>query len=172
MMVILIFVNYTFSRYITTVDSTGSISTVAKFNVEVNNVKLGEAQKFEIGLTREDTSKVYDNKIAPGTNGYFEIVINPAQTKVALDYSITLKVTQDDFKVDFTEYSINGGEKVEIPDDDKIYGEIPLNSTSEGFTDSDKKTIRIYWNWDQDITNPTFIDTKIQASVIVAQKID
>ena len=56
-----------------------------------------------------------------------------------------------------------------MPTDNIITGEILLASNSStGFTSFDKITIRVFWEWTEDITNPTITDLKTQTIDVTA----
>ncbi len=165
------FANYTFSRYTTTFESTATIKT-ARFNILVNDNMLGEEEKFDLLLV-SDSSNTYNNKLAPDSTGYFEIVINPSGTHVSVEYEVIFdisKINSEGKTVVLTKYSLDKGVTfTQMPSDNRIEGEILLNE--EAFTSSDAVTLRVYWQWQQDITNPVFNDEVIQVTSTVKQKV-
>lgn len=177
--VIFTFVNYTFSKYTVAIDSTATIE-VAKFNIIVNDKKLGKEEKFNLLLS--STENVYENKLVPDSNGYFEIAINPDGTHVSLEYEIAFDLSKinseiinennETRNIKLTGYSIDGGNVIfDMPDNDIIVGEINLEKNSKGFTLDDVVTLRVYWEWKQDIVNPTFENPSIQVTSIIKQKV-
>ncbi len=84
--VLLVFVaGYTFAKYITEVDGAGS-AKVAKWSFVAN---AGQDEITDIKL--EDTvnkMSLVDGKIAPGTGGNFDIVIDGTGSEVSIDYSV------------------------------------------------------------------------------------
>lgn len=172
--VVVMFANYTFSRYTATSNSTTS-ANVAKFSVKVNDVNLNEEQYFNLKLS--STTNTYNGKIAPDTTGNFEIEIDPTDTEVSLEY--TLKINIDNFnnKLVLQNYSLdNGTTFVAIPEDSIIKGEINLpDNAKAGFKSEDKVIIKVYWKWEEDITNPTLEDLKnktISITSTIKQKIN
>lgn len=171
-LVLVTVVNYSFSKYSATVEGTADIKT-AKFNIMVNNKKLGEEENFNLVLSSAENT--FNNKIAPGSEGYFEIIINPSETHVNLDYEITFdlsKINTENRTINLTKYSLDKGNTfIEMPANNKINGEIQLKNKETGFTENDIVTLRVYWQWIQDIINPTFENTTIQVTSIIKQKV-
>lgn len=165
LIVIVAFANYSFSRYTATTESNATIQ-IAKFNVYINDKKLGEEEKFNLSLSG-------NNKLVPDSEGYFEININPAETHVSLEYEILFdisKLNSENRKIKLTKYSLdNGNTFITMPSNNKITGEILLNGVA--FKKSDMVTLRVYWEWKQDITNPTFNNTAITVTSTVKQKV-
>lgn len=171
-LVLVTVVNYSFSKYSATVEGTADIKT-AKFNIMVNNKKLGEEENFNLVLSSAENT--FNNKIAPGSEGYFEIIINPSETHVNLDYEIIFdlsKINTENRTINLTKYSLDKGNTfIEMPANNKINGEIQLKNKETGFTENDIVTLRVYWQWIQDIINPTFENTTIQVTSIIKQKV-
>lgn len=171
-LVLVTVVNYSFSKYSATVEGTADIKT-AKFNIMVNNKKLGKEENFNLVLSSAENT--FNNKIAPGSEGYFEIIINPSETHVNLDYEITFdlsKINTENRTINLTKYSLDKGNTfIEMPANNKINGEIQLKNKETGFTENDIVTLRVYWQWIQDIINPTFENTTIQVTSIIKQKV-
>lgn len=75
----------TLAKYTTTVTGDGS-ATVAKWSFNAYS-KQGEAT-FEVKLTDTANANVTNGKIAPGSKGSFDIVIDATGSETALDYTI------------------------------------------------------------------------------------
>ena len=172
--VVFTFVNYTISRYSAKTGTTAIINT-AKFNITVNDKKIGQEEKFDLLLS--PTNNTINNKLVPDSEGYFEITINPAQTHVSLEYEIVFdltKINTENRKITLTSYSLDNGETlIPMPTGNKIVREINLKENSTGFTAEDTVTLRVFWEWkqDTDIVNPTFENTAIHVTSIIKQKI-
>lgn len=169
-LVFFMFINYTFSRYTVTTGKTATIE-IAKFTIKVNETTVEQSNTF--GLKLSPTTNTADNKISPDSTGYFDIEIDPAGTEVSLEYQIFFDLTSIQTasrKITLTEYSLDSGAtNIEMPTDNIITGEILLASNSStGFTSSDKITIRVFWEWTEDITNPTITDLKTQTIDVTA----
>lgn len=172
--VVVMFANYTFSRYTATSNST-TTTNVAKFSVKVNDINLNEEQYFNLKLS--PTTNTYNGKIAPDTTGDFEIEIDPTDTEVSLEYTLKINVTNFNNKLVLQNYSVdNGTTFVAIPEDSIIKGEINLpENANSGFKSEDKVIIKVYWKWEEDITNPTLKDLKnktISITSTIKQKIN
>lgn len=177
--VLFTFVNYTFSRYTATTESTATIE-VAKFNIVVNDKKLGQEEKFNLLLSSAEN--VYNNKLVPDTEGYFEIAINPDETHVSLEYEIAFDLTEinseiinennETRNITLTGYSIDDGNTIiDMPTNNIITGEINLEENSTGFLAEDTVTLKVFWEWKQDIINPTFENSTIQVTSTIKQKV-
>lgn len=169
-LVFFMFINYTFSRYTVTTGKTATIE-IAKFTIKVNETTVEQSNTF--GLKLSPTTNTADNKISPDSTGYFDIEIDPAGTEVSLEYQIFFDLTSIQTasrKITLTEYSLDSGAtNIEMPTDNIITGEILLASNSStGFTSFDKITIRVFWEWTEDITNPTITDLKTQTIDVTA----
>ncbi len=68
---------------------------IAKWEVEINGSKLSESQKtFSIDdIIWTSNGSVLEGKIAPGVEGYFDILIDPKRTDVAIRYDVTYDMT-------------------------------------------------------------------------------
>lgn len=169
--VVFTFVNYTFSRYTATSESTATIKT-ARFNIAVNQNMLVEEEKFNLLLV-SNTGNTYNNKLAPDSTGYFEIVIDPSGTHVSLEYEVIFDISNmvnEGKMVVLTGYSLDKGTSIiQMPEDSKIAGEILLDGTV--FTSDDAVTLRVYWQWQQDLMNPAVGGETIQVTSTIKQKI-
>lgn len=165
------FASYTFSRYIDTTSGNSQID-IAKFNVTVNGQNVTNDDPFYLKLS--DTTNTLDDKMAPNNSGYFEITIDPTGTEVSLDYSFLFNFDSIDseirnnirlinFEANGVMYSIN---------DNFVKGELLLPSTSQAFTVSDKLTLKVNWEWDEDITNPDIDSSNVTVIAVVKQKIN
>ncbi len=162
--------SYTFSRYVDTTSGTYQIS-VAKFNVKVNGTSVTDGKEFNLILS--PNSNTHNDKIAPHTNGYFEIEIDPTGTEVSLEYQFIFNLNNIDADVELKNYTINDGAPNNIVDN-TVSGELKLPTVEHGFTESDKIKIKVNWEWtnNEDIVNPTIDNTNISVKSTVRQKIN
>ena len=58
-----------------------------------------------------------------------------------------------------------------MPETNIVTGEIKLSDQTKALTQADSVKIRVYWEWNEDITNPTFENTSIEVTSTVKQKI-
>ena len=167
---VLSFASFTFSRYITTANVDDVAISVAKFNVKVNGQYIGADTPFYLQLSQN--TNTYNNKIAPDVqNGHFEIVIDPTSTEVSLEYEFTFNVANIDQNVHLVKYTVNDGEEQNIVDN-MIKGEILLPDNTKGFEEKDTIIIKVYWEWNEDIVNPTIGNNNISVISVVKQKIN
>lgn len=167
--------SYTYSRYVGPTANSVSVG-VAKFSVKVNNTDIVENQTFNITL--DSDVNTLNNQLAPDEEGYFEVLIDPTGSEVALDYQLTfdvsdIKALSDKIKV---KYTVNDVEVTSTGD--VVSGSITLPSATSAMTASNKTSVKVCWEWEEeDITNPdaSFIAkvnaAKVSASAIVKQKI-
>lgn len=87
----------TYAKYTNTATATVEKGAGA-WVVKVNNQNIvnsnGTSTAFNISSLTYPSSSQYvaQNKMAPGTNGYFDIIIDPAGCSVAIRYDVTLNV--------------------------------------------------------------------------------
>lgn len=162
----------TFARYTTIVKNESTVA-IANWQILINDNDILNSGTLtnQIELV-PSTQTTTDNKLAPGQNGYFDIIINPEGTDVAIEYTINLDVTNLPSGITLTTYEIlNENISADI-ENNQIEGEINLQQMQQ-LTSSDAKTIRIYWEWEDGNTNiPTGEENyKIEATITVKQKI-
>ena len=83
---------YAYSKYTSTLTGNGT-STVAKWSFKVN----GQTQTIpdiELGETMDAHNNVVTPKLAPGTSGHFDLILDGSGSEVAIDYNIKLAITQ------------------------------------------------------------------------------
>ncbi len=167
----LMFTNYTFSRYIVSTDREG-IMQVAKFNVKVNNIDVVVGEAFD--LTLNPTTTTTDNKMAPDSEGYFEIEIDPTATEVSLEYQFVFDLSALDEDVKLTDVKVNDQVVTSSVTDNTVTGDLLLPSTGKGFTEQDKINIKVGWTWQEaeDTINPEITSDHIKVSATIRQKID
>ena len=85
-----------FAKYVTKIEGEGSMK-VAKWNPSINEIELSNTHYTAETLT--------EDRIAPGTKGSFDVVINGGGTETGIDYTVKIKNIQNKptnlyFKVD------------------------------------------------------------------------
>lgn len=167
---IIMFTGYTFSRYTTTIKSDQAAISIAKFNVKVNGEYVGNSDPFQIQLS--PNANTQNNKIAPDVQGgYFEIIIDPTETEVSLEYEFVFNLDSITQNVRITKYTVNGGPDLAITDN-VIKGDILLPSQEKGFEAKDAVNIKAYWEWNEDIVNPTITSNNMSVTSIIKQKLN
>ena len=130
---------YAYSKYTSTLTGNGT-STVAKWSFKVN----GQTQTIpdiELGETMDAHSNVADKKLAPGTSGHFDLILDGSGSEVAIDYNIKLAITQKPTNLKFY---LDDKYQTPISETDgtlNIAGSIALEDVNTPLT----KTI--YWQW-------------------------
>ena len=127
---ILLIITSTFSRY-TTIQEGQPKAYIANWNVKINNEDITNKTTLSNVITlvpdsmKETTT---DNKIAPGKYGHFDLIINPTGTEVAVEYTISLDVTNLPQGIVLTNYEIIEDSIFQSFTDTNIVGEINLSN--------------------------------------------
>ena len=119
-------------------------SGVAKWNVLINGTDIKSGDNFIVDTVNIDSSdNVLGGKIAPGTKGYFDIVINPTDTETSILYSITFDFSQvvGSITIDKIEELTSGNL---IRTGENTYSKI---ITLEEIENKVINTIRVYIKW-------------------------
>ena len=130
---------YAYSKYTSTLTGNGT-STVAKWSFKVN----GQTQTIpdiELGETMDAHNNVVTPKLAPGTSGHFDLILDGSGSEVAIDYNIKLAITQKPANLKFY---LDDKYQTPISETDgtlNIAGSIALEDVNTPLT----KTI--YWQW-------------------------
>ena len=140
-LILLVFIaGFTYAKYFTQVDGAGS-AQVAKWSF-VANAGEDEITNIKLRDTVQQTSLV-DGKIAPGTGGFFDIVIDGSGSEVDINYSIEV----------VSENNIPSNLKFALDDGDFIYvslSDLVNNELLNGRINYDGEQIikhSIYWEW-------------------------
>lgn len=157
-------ISITYSKYFSKITGTGT-ATVAKWNFEVNG-KTDTLGTIKLGNTASKNSKVADGKIAPGTDGKFDVEINANGTEVDLEYEIKFANVQGSIP-----------DNLKFYEDSKFQTEIP-DLASKGYKGTitkeqtgTKQTVSFYWKWDYETTDITTNDEKDTTSGKAADSI-
>lgn len=131
----------TLAKYTTEITGTGSATVAAwSFKVNDNASTISEVKLTDTSLN----SKVTDSKIAPGTDGSFDVKIDASGSDVAVGYKIAFSnVTNQPKNLKF--YSDSNFEN-EIDLTTGIEDEIALADVGTAVTET------IYWQWAYDDT--------------------
>ena len=124
-------------------------NTVAKWNIKINNETIGNKTTLTNHITPTITNSNYvkDNVLAPGSTGYFDIVIDATDADVSFTYDINISkydmYTINDLQI--YAYSVNDFSTTTSVTDGNVSGTIQHNTATT--------TIRIYFNWLDDGTD-------------------
>lgn len=126
-----------YAKYITEVKGEG-IAEVATWSFKVNGQKE-QVQEINLVSTCNDETLV-NNKIAPGTSGSFNIVIDGTSSDVGINYNISFK--DEENKPDNLKFIYENVEYNSIQDlENNLSGTINANETDK------TRTLNIGWEW-------------------------
>ncbi|MCF0125984.1 MAG: hypothetical protein HUJ68_09595 [Clostridia bacterium] len=151
-------ISTTYAKFVTEIN-TQTQRNVGAWVVKVNdtNISNGVAnQEFNINqLLYDGNGNVVPGKLAPGLEGYFDLVIDVTDTSVAVRYDIEIDFgllnIDDDIKFTSIKRIVDGIEKEEgitRTDETKYSGTISLDE----ITNDKIVTIRFYLKWFEDET--------------------
>ena len=127
----------TFSKYITEVRGEG-IAEVARWSFKVNG-QDEEIQTINLASTCNNETLI-DNKIAPGTEGTFKIVVDGSGSDVGINY--TIKFENESTKPQNLKFIYNEKEYNSITGlQEDLKGTINANDQEK------TKTLNINWKW-------------------------
>ena len=135
----IVFSMYAYAKYKTTLKGNGT-AQVAKWSFKVN----GQTQTIpdiDLATTMKKVNNVAENKIAPGTEGSFDLNLDATGSEVAIDYNIKLAVTEKPTNLRF--YTDSSYTK-EIASTDGVMNVSGVMSLEEIKT---VQTKTIYWKW-------------------------
>ena len=130
---------YAYAKYKTTLTGNGT-AQVAKWSFKVN----GQTQTIpdiDLATTMKKVNNVAENKLAPGTEGSFDLNLDATGSEVAIDYNIKLVVTEKPTNLRF--YTDSSYTK-EITSTDGVMNVSGVMSLEEIKT---IQTKTIYWKW-------------------------
>lgn len=152
---------FTFARYAS--DWYGRLGTdVAQWKMEINGVKVSDNSVDAVHVVPIPTTNIfspeYPEKLQPGQEGYFDVIINPKGTEVSFEYSVTYVADSSSLPNGMTvdKYAVKIGESIgesetltksDLPADKTINGEVYLPADGI-FTKANSVTVRFYWTWE------------------------
>ena len=152
----------TYSKYVTEVRGDGT-AQIATWDFKVNGQKE-EVQTISLGSTY-DSSTLVNGKIAPGTEGNFQIKVDATGSDVGIDYKI--KFTDETTKpanLKFYYQEVEYNSILEL-------GEA-LSGTINADDENKSKTFDIKWKWNYETgSNPTEIASNDKIDTQNAQEI-
>lgn len=145
----------TYGKYLTDLDEQTEIK-IARWKILVNgdDVRNNSTTEKIITPVFKDNKNIEDNVIAPGAEGYFDLIIDGSNADVSFKYNIYTSINEDSSVKDLiiTGYSINNEEKI-ISSDPNLEDTISLNSENKIIN------IRVFIKWD-DSENSTMTNTE------------
>ncbi len=151
-LILLIFISgYTFARYYKSINAGGTTATIARWSFGSSNT--------------ETVINLSDEKIAPGSNGEFEIEVDATNSEVAVDYEI-LVTNEKNIPTNMKFYAETKDENgVVLATTDKVssFTDLALNNlkgnipVQEG---NQKRTITVFWDWEFNENDTTTVDSE------------
>ena len=146
-----------YAKYITEVRGEG-VAEVATWSFKVNGSKE-KIQQINLASTCNNETLI-NNKIAPGTSGSFNIIVDATGSEVGIDYQIAIKDEAN--KPQNLKFIYNGVEYSSVQElEEQLSGTINANDEQK------QKTINIGWKWiyetganDEQIAANDLIDTQ------------
>ena len=126
-------------------------SDIGKWNIEVNDTSIKSSTTFDVTSVQVNSEpNVKPNNFAPGTEGYFEITIDPNDTEVSIRYDLTYHAEMiDNPQISILGIDVIQGEDVVRTGTRTYTGVIPL----EDIEDGEVVVIRFNVEWKNDDTN-------------------
>ena len=152
----------TYSKYVTEVRGDGT-AQIATWDFKVNGQKE-EVQTISLGSTY-DSSTLVNGKIAPGTEGNFQIKVDATGSDVGIDYKIKFSdETTKPANLKFYYQEVEYNSILEL-------GEA-LSGTINADDENKSKTFDIKWKWNYETgSNPTEIASNDKIDTQNAQEI-
>lgn len=146
-----------YAKYVSEVRGEG-IAEVATWSFKVNG-QDEQVESINLASTCNNETLV-DNKIAPGTSGSFNILVDATGSEVGINYNITF--TEEENKPQNLKFEYNDTEYNSIKDlEDDLSGTINANDENK------TRTLNVKWKWDyetgsdpEEISSNDLIDTE------------
>lgn len=142
----------TYSRYV--VDTNGDVEVMfTKWQILVNenDITSGNISSIDLVPVIESNENIANNTIAPSSKGYFDIAVDPSNTDLSFDYTVSLDILNEDMPdLMITKYALldddfREGDEIQTINltDNRIKGSLNYqeDNTFKPFT------IRIYFEW-------------------------
>lgn len=130
------YVANTYAKYTSTIEDNNGEATVAKWAFATDNAK----QTLTIALDGTyDATTLVNGKIAPGTQGHFDVALVNTNSEVGVDWTITLNDVAN--KPDNLKFYKDSSYTTELtPGTSTVTGQLTAG-------DSTGLTVPIYWKW-------------------------
>lgn len=138
-------VQETYAKYVDAKEGDTSF-TIAKWKILVNDQDITEATTMSslINPVYVENENVAAGVIAPGSEGYFDLIMDSSNTEVSFTYSISVSTSENSSVQDLviTGYTLN--DSAFIPVDSAINN----ISNTINYTNPNKiNTLRVYFKW-------------------------
>lgn len=147
-------ISNTFAKYYSEAKTETLSQQVAQWVIKINELDIysagGETVEFEVNKFNNFTNaNAAPNKIAPASEGYTDIIIDPKGTDVAVKYDIELDLTGVTNLAVSARLEMASGTSTLIRTGENTYSGI---ITLEDVQAEEKQTIRCYITWSNDET--------------------
>ena len=141
---------YTFARYYKVINAGSTAANIARWSFGSKNTET------VINLSEE--------KIAPGSNGKFEIEVDATNSEVDVEYEILVSEEKNipSNMTFYAETKDENGEIVAYTEDMNSFTELATNhlkGTIPMEENNQKRTIVVYWNWEFNENDTTTTDS-------------
>lgn len=138
-------IQQTYAKYVDTKEGDTNF-TVAKWKILVNNQDITEAATMSslINPVYVQNDNVAEGVIAPGSEGYFDLVIDASKTEVSFQYNISVTTSENSSVKDLiiTGYTLNDGAL--IPVDSELNN---ISNTVYYYSENKVNSLRVYFKW-------------------------
>lgn len=146
-----------YAKYVSEVRGNG-VAEVATWDFKVNG-QSEQVEEINLASTCNNETLV-DNKIAPGTTGSFNILVDATDSDVGINYNITF--TEEENKPENLKFFYNEKEYNSIKElEEELSGTINANEEDK------TRTLNVQWEWsyetgsnEEEIAKNDLIDTK------------
>ena len=146
-----------YAKYVSEVRGNG-VAEVATWDFKVNG-QSEQVEEINLASTCNNETLV-NNKIAPGTTGSFNIIVDATDSDVGIDYNITF--TEEENKPENLKFFYNEKEYNSIKElEEDLSGTINANEEDK------TRTLNVQWEWsyetgsnEEEIAKNDLIDTK------------
>lgn len=140
---------------------------VGGWTINLNDILISESGQTTINIDEfvyDSSTTINDGYIAPGRSGYFDLILDPSGTDVAIKYEITFNL--DELYEDNITYSVDmlSGESATQVDENTYAGIITLDDIDDGETIS----LRVHVNW---LNDETLNDPDTELGIVLNNKI-
>lgn len=119
---------------------------IGRWKITINDIDAtGTTKTFEVNeFLYEESTVVENDKIAPGRNGYFDIILNPSGTDVSILYDIDFDFSKITNKAITTSVEVINGDHIIKTGENKYTGIINLADIQKGVMN----TLRVKIKWE------------------------
>lgn len=138
----------TYAKYLSATEATTNTS-IARWKILVNNedITLGATSNAIITPVFPGNSHIASGVLAPNAEGYFDLLLDSSNVDVSFTYEIAVEINETSIIKELvaTSYAVDGGNIIELEEDEIIEGTINLSDNI------DTTAIRVYIKWDDSL---------------------